>query len=154
MGDEFSIREIFQRAREEAPCILVLEDLDSIITDPNRSFFLNEVDGINENDGILMVSASPTGLTGDRDDQPLRPPRPGSVEPPVPLRPQVVRTSVGELADPSTFPNPTKEQRQDYARYWQNKLKDNKEIEFPDDLVGEFADKTDDFSFAYMKEAL
>lgn len=57
-------------------------------------------------------------------------------------------------ADPSTFPNPTKEQRQDYARYWQTKLKDNKEIEFPDDLVDEFADKTDDFSFAYMKEAL
>lgn len=57
-------------------------------------------------------------------------------------------------ANSSTFPNPTKEQRVDYARYWQNKLKDNHDIEFPDSLVDEFASKTDDFSFAYMKEAL
>lgn len=85
MGDEFSIREIFERARQEAPCILILEDLDSIVTDPNRSFFLNEVDGINENDGILMVRALARWLTADRDHQPLRPPGPGPVEPPVPL---------------------------------------------------------------------
>lgn len=40
------IREIFTRARREAPCLLILEDLDSLITDENRSFFLNEVDGL------------------------------------------------------------------------------------------------------------
>jgi transitional endoplasmic reticulum ATPase len=33
--------------------------LDSLITDMNRSFFLNEVDGIDGNDGLLLVS--PTG---------------------------------------------------------------------------------------------
>lgn len=57
------IRSIFQRARAEAPCVLVLEDLDSLITDMNRSFFLNEVDGIEDNDGLLLVrrvSAVPT----------------------------------------------------------------------------------------------
>jgi transitional endoplasmic reticulum ATPase len=54
-GDEAGIKSIFERARAEAPCLLVLEDLDSLITDMNRSFFLNEVDGIDGNDGLLLV---------------------------------------------------------------------------------------------------
>jgi transitional endoplasmic reticulum ATPase len=49
---------IFSRARAEAPCVLILEDLDSLITDMNRSFFLNEVDGLEDNDGLLLVSAA------------------------------------------------------------------------------------------------
>lgn len=49
------IREVFQRARAEAPCVLVMEDLDSLINDDNRSFFLNEVDGLEDNDGLLMA---------------------------------------------------------------------------------------------------
>lgn len=49
---------IFQRARAEAPCLLVLEDLDSLITEENRSFFLNQVDGIEDNDGLLLVCVS------------------------------------------------------------------------------------------------
>jgi hypothetical protein len=48
-----------------------MEDLDSLINDDNRSFFLNEVDGLEDNDGLLLVSrgiiAKPrklcTGLT-------------------------------------------------------------------------------------------
>lgn len=52
---------IFSRARAEAPCVLILEDLDSLITDMNRSFFLNEVDGLEDNDGLLLVSAARTG---------------------------------------------------------------------------------------------
>lgn len=55
-GDEAGIKAIFERARAEAPCLLVLEDLDSLINDMNRSFFLNEVDGIDGNDGLLLVS--------------------------------------------------------------------------------------------------
>lgn len=39
-------------------------------------------------------------------------------------------------------------------RYWQNKLKTNKDIEFPDALVDEVAEQTEQFSFAYLKEAL
>lgn len=47
---------VFDRARTEAPCLLVLEDLDSLINDMNRSYLLNEVDGIEGNDGLLLVS--------------------------------------------------------------------------------------------------
>lgn len=46
---------VFERARQEAPCLLVFEDLDSLITENNRSFMLNEVDGLEDNDGMLMV---------------------------------------------------------------------------------------------------
>lgn len=41
-----------------------------------------------------------------------------------------------------------------YAKYWQEKLKDNDEISFPESFVEEVADLTQGFSFAYLKEAL
>jgi SpoVK/Ycf46/Vps4 family AAA+-type ATPase len=45
-GSEAGIRAIFEFARRQAPCILVLEDLDSMVTPSIRSFFLNEIDGL------------------------------------------------------------------------------------------------------------
>jgi hypothetical protein len=54
----------------------------------------------------------------------------------------------------SLFDNPDREERALYARYWQQKLKDNNDISFPDSLVNEVADTTEQFSFAYLKEAL
>jgi AAA+ superfamily predicted ATPase len=53
-----SIRAIFQRARKLSPCILVMEDLDSLINDQNRAVFLNEMDGFQSNDGILVIASS------------------------------------------------------------------------------------------------
>lgn len=35
--------------------------------------------------------------------------------------------------------------------YWQDKLRSNKDIDFPDSLLEYLAAKTDNFSFAYMK---
>jgi SpoVK/Ycf46/Vps4 family AAA+-type ATPase len=43
MGEEFSMEQCFARARQESPCVLILEDLDSLINPSNRSFFLNQV---------------------------------------------------------------------------------------------------------------
>jgi SpoVK/Ycf46/Vps4 family AAA+-type ATPase len=57
-GEEYSIRQIFQKARMMAPSVLVLEDLDSLINDSNRSFFLNELDGLESNDGILVIGTT------------------------------------------------------------------------------------------------
>lgn len=57
-GPEFAISQIFAKARQEAPCYLVFEDLDSIVSDSVRSYFLNEVDGLRSNDGILMVGST------------------------------------------------------------------------------------------------
>lgn len=57
-GDETGIKMIFEKARAMAPCLLILEDIDSLITKDNRSFFLNEVDGLEENDGILVIATT------------------------------------------------------------------------------------------------
>lgn len=58
MGPEYSIKQVFNKAREFAPCYLVLEDLDTIITPDIRSYFLNEVDGLKNNDGIFMIGST------------------------------------------------------------------------------------------------
>lgn len=53
-----NMSQVFQRARKTAPCILVMEDLDALITEESRSFFLNEVDGFAVNHGILLLATT------------------------------------------------------------------------------------------------
>lgn len=55
---QWSISAIFARARATAPCLLVFEDLDTLVTPYLRSYFLNEVDGLESNDGILMIGST------------------------------------------------------------------------------------------------
>lgn len=58
-GDsESNIRDIFLRAKALAPCILVLEDVDSLINDRVRSPFLNAMDGVGSADGILTIATT------------------------------------------------------------------------------------------------
>lgn len=40
----WDIRRIFQLARYQAPCLLIFEDIDTIVTPNSRSYFFNEVD--------------------------------------------------------------------------------------------------------------
>lgn len=40
-----------------------------------------------------------------------------------------------------------------YCHFWQRKLSDNNDVEFPDKLCDAVADITNDFSFAYIQEA-
>ncbi|RMZ90405.1 hypothetical protein DV736_g2362, partial [Chaetothyriales sp. CBS 134916] len=130
-GPEASISQIFSRARREAPCFLIFEDLDSMITPTVRSFFLNAVDGLSENEGILMV-----GSTNHLD----------LLDPGISKRPS-------RFDRKYLFPDPNRSQRVRYSEYWQRKLKDNKDIEWPDILNDGFARIMTGFSFAYMQEA-
>ena len=57
-GEEGAIADVFEKARQLAPCIMVLEDLDSLINDKNRSFFLNQIDGLVGNDGLLVLTTT------------------------------------------------------------------------------------------------
>ena len=50
--------DVFDKARQLAPCVLVLEDLDSLINDKNRSFFLNQLDGLQSNDGLFIIGTT------------------------------------------------------------------------------------------------
>lgn len=40
----YSIRSVFQQARYMSPCLLIFEDIDTVVTDSTRSYFFNEVD--------------------------------------------------------------------------------------------------------------
>ena len=51
------------------------------------------------------------------------------------------------------FPLPSEEERAMYCEYWRNKLKNKPSIKFPKKLCAAIASITDDFSFAYLKEA-
>ncbi|GAB7355805.1 hypothetical protein MBLNU459_g6481t1 [Dothideomycetes sp. NU459] len=130
-GPEYALKLIFDQARKFAPCYLVFEDLDTIITAGVRSYFFNEVDGLRANDGIFMV-----GSTNHLD----------RLDPGIAKRPS-------RFDRKFYFPDPNEEQRAAYARFWQGKLKDNKELEFPDEMCNAIAKITDGFSFAYMQEA-
>ena len=121
MEPERSIALVFAKAREFAPCYLVFEDLDSIVNDRVRSYFLNEVDGLKSNDGILMV-----GSTNHLD----------RLDPGISKRPS-------RFDRKYYFPDPDYEQRVQYAKYWQGKLKDNDTVEFPDDLCPAIAKITE-----------
>ena len=130
-GPHYAIREIFEKAREMTPCLLVFEDLDSLITDEVRSFFLNEVDGLESNDGIMMI---------------------GSTN-------YLERLDAGIANRPSRFDRkyhftlPAAAERAKYCEYWRSKLSSNHAITFPPALCEAIAGITDGFSFAYLKEA-
>lgn len=66
--------EVFRRAREMAPCLLVLEDLDTLLTPKSRSFFLNEMDGFASNHGIVTIATCnfPDKLDPAITDRPSR----------------------------------------------------------------------------------
>ncbi len=55
---EYGIRSVFRKARSTAPCLLIFEDVDSLITPASRSYFLNEVDGLEKNEGVLMLGST------------------------------------------------------------------------------------------------
>ncbi|KAK3358524.1 P-loop containing nucleoside triphosphate hydrolase protein [Lasiosphaeria ovina] len=130
-GPEQAIMDIFLKARQLAPCYLIFEDLDSLVSDSVRSYFLNEVDGLKSNDGIFMI-----GSTNHLD----------RLDPGISKRPS-------RFDRKYYFSNPSLEQRVAYCKFWQKKLAHNKAIDFPDKLCGAVAEITHDFSFAYIQEA-
>ncbi|KAJ7178962.1 P-loop containing nucleoside triphosphate hydrolase protein [Mycena filopes] len=130
-GEEAAMAQVFDKARQLSPCVIVLEDLDALINDRNRSFFLNQLDGLQGNDGLLVI-----GTTNHFE----------RLDPGLSTRPS-------RFDRKYLFDDPDLEERKLYVRYWQNKLKTNKDIEFPDSLVDEVAEQTQQFSFAYLKEA-
>lgn len=127
----YDIRNIFLQARAMAPCMLILEDIDTIVTPGSRSYFFNEVDGLENNDGIFMV-ASTNHL--DR------------LDPGLSSRPS-------RFDRKYLFPLPSEHERTLYCEYWRDKLKSKPSIKFPRKLCPAIASITAEFSFAYLQEA-
>ena len=122
---------VFEFARRMAPCMLVLEDIETMVNSGTRSYFFNEVDGLENNDGILMV-ASTNYLE--------------RLDPGLTKRPS-------RFDRKYLFPLPNKHERILYAEFWHNKIKDKSNVEYPKRLCEPIAAITADFSFAYMQEA-
>ncbi len=125
-----NIKQVFQRARQAAPCLLILEDLDSLVDDENRSFFLNELDGFAANDGIVTIATT--------------------------NHPE--KLDVAILERPSRFDRkyyfnlPALKERDTYIRQWNEKLRP--EMRLTDVATETLAHETEGFSFAYLRELL
>ncbi|KAK0547612.1 hypothetical protein OC846_003976 [Tilletia horrida] len=57
-GTSAAINDVFKHAREHAPCLLIFEDLDSLVEESARSVLLNQLDGLNSNEGILIIATT------------------------------------------------------------------------------------------------
>jgi AAA+ superfamily predicted ATPase len=126
--DQENIAQIFARARMTTPCLLVFEDLDSMLDDASRSVFLNELDGFETNAGIVVIATTnhPERLDAAIVDRPSR------------------------FDRKYHFELPGEEERRAYIGAW------NKELELDlrvcESRITEVVQVTDGFSFAYMKE--
>jgi hypothetical protein len=126
--DQQNMRLVFDRARMTTPCLVVLEDLDSMIDDKSRAFFLNELDGFETNAGVVVLA---TTNHPDRLDPAL-------------------------LNRPSRFDRkyyfnlPAEAERSAYIATWNNELQP--ELRLSEAAAAEVARQTEGFSFAYMKE--
>ncbi|HZS94621.1 MAG TPA: ATP-binding protein [Chloroflexota bacterium] len=128
MPDIFGIRGVFDQARRIAPCILVLEDLDSLLTPDNRSYFLNELDGFAGNHGILTLATTN---------------HPERLDPAILDRPS-------RFDRKYSFDLPQLEERKVYIQQWNRSLEP--ELRLTPAGVTAVAEDSESFSFAYLKE--
>ncbi|KAK5164038.1 uncharacterized protein LTR77_010129 [Saxophila tyrrhenica] len=126
----WDIGDVFARARAEAPCMLILEDVETIVTPDTRSYFFNEMDGLANNDGLFVVAS-----TNYLD----------KLDPGLTKRPS-------RFDRKYKFPLPNEHERTLYCDFWRKKLKSNKSIDFPKKLLVPMARATPGFSFAFLQE--
>jgi hypothetical protein len=126
--DHDRMRRVFARARKTTPCLLVLEDLDSLVDKNNRSFFLNELDGFAENRGVVVLATTnyPEKLDAAILERPSR----------------FDRKYYFEL--------PGAGQRLAYIDSWNRSLEE--ELRLSAALLPRLVKQTRGFSFAYLKE--
>jgi hypothetical protein len=128
MTEHHCIHQVFKKARKSAPCILVLEDLDSLINASNRSFFLNELDGFAANTGVVALATTnhPERLDASILDRPSR----------------FDRKYHFDIPGPS--------ERLAYVRLWAGSLR--AALQPTDSGLDAVVGQTEGFSFAYLKE--
>ncbi len=126
----WDIGAVFSRARQQSPCMLILEDVETIVTSQTRSYFFNELDGLENNDGLFVV-----GSTNFLE----------KLDPGLTKRPS-------RFDRKYKFPLPNEHERTLYAEFWRRKLKSNKAIDFPKKLCPAMAKITPGFSFAFLQE--
>ena len=125
--EQENIAEVFKRARM-APCVVVLEDLDAMIHDQNRSFFLNELDGFQPNNGVVVLA------TTNHAEK---------LDPAILDRPS-------RFDRKYQFDLPGKAERLRYVQKWNTDLQ--VELRLAEPTLALVVKNTEGFSFAYLKE--
>jgi AAA+ superfamily predicted ATPase len=125
--EQENMSEVFTRARM-SPCIVVLEDIDSMIDNKNRSFFLNELDGFNANNGVAVLATTnhPNRLDSSILERPSR------------------------FDRKYYFHLPADTERLAYINHWSRNQ--HSELQVSEKGVAQVVSATEGFSFAYLKE--
>jgi AAA+ superfamily predicted ATPase len=126
--DHDNTREVFRRARQTAPCLLILEDLDALVDEQNRAFFLNELDGFASNTGIVTLATTN---------------HPERLDPAILNRPS-------RFDRKYFFDLPNLAERQLYTAMWNDALQP--ELRLTEPAIAQIVELTEGFSFAYLKE--
>jgi ATP-dependent 26S proteasome regulatory subunit len=111
-----------------APCVLVFEDLDAMIDDQNRAFFLNELDGFESNTGLVSLATTN---------------HPDRLDPAILNRPS-------RFDRKYYFNLPAASERSAYIAAWNKQLQ--RELRLSESTMFAVVQQTEDFSFAYLKE--
>ncbi len=125
--EQENMAEVFERARMSA-CVVVLEDLDSMIDDDNRSFFLNELDGFQPNTGVVVLATTN---------------HPDKLDPSILDRPS-------RFDRKYQFDLPGPAERLAYINKWNSELE--RELLLSEHSQATLVEQTEGFSFAYLKE--
>lgn len=125
---QHSITEVFRRARRTTPCLLILEDLDTLVDGQSLSFFLNELDGFADNDGLVTIASTN---------------HPERLDPAILSRPS-------RFDRKYHFELPGTAERSLYIGRWNTELADSLKID--EARLPEIVSATDGYSFAYLKE--
>jgi hypothetical protein len=126
--EQENMAEVFKRARMTNPCLVILEDLDAMIDDENRAFFLNELDGFESNTGVVVLATT--------------------------NHPEKLDTAI--LDRPSRFDRkyyfqlPPAKERRLYIETWNEQLQ--VELRISNIATTTLVCETEGFSFAYLKE--
>jgi hypothetical protein len=123
-----SIAEVFDEARDRSPCVLVLEDLDALVSDETRSVFLNELDGFARNDGVITIATTN---------------HPERLDPALLERPS-------RFDRKYFFDVPAAEERRRYLARWRDRQAP--ELRASDAAIALAIDRSAGFSFAYLQE--
>ncbi len=128
--DTKNIRNVFVRARRNAPCVIVVEDLDCALDESSRSVFLNELDGFAQNAGLLTIATTNHPHKLDRSilDRPSR------------------------FDRKFHFPLPAAAERKAFIARWSSQQQSA--LQMSGDGIGRLVERTDGFTFAYLKETL
>jgi hypothetical protein len=126
--EQRGVATVFERARRSAPCVLVLEDLDSLVGEDALSTFLNELDGFAENAGLVTIASTN---------------HPERLDPAILERPS-------RFDRKYAFDLPAAAERARYVALWNAKL--GEELRLDEEHTARVAARTEGFSFAYLKE--